>query len=89
MSNIVPIRKDDWVVVSSGDWAEDCVNGRKRADALVLRMSQDMSLCPQFLRTMRGIVEKQQFSGVEIGFCQRLLELAILGRAYQDLTGRQ
>ena len=77
----VVIANDYWVDVSTGNWEADCNAGRKRADFLIDHMAN----CPEdrhahFIRMMRTLVERGTMTGVEVGYFQRMLELAIDGR---------
>lgn len=84
MSNVVAFHEksvivggDFWVDASTGNWESDCRIGRERADLLVAQMRNRDELHPRFTAAMRTMVERGQFTGVEVGFFQRLLELAI------------
>jgi len=86
MSSVVALRsdhviigKDFWSDAATGNWAEDCQTGRSRADMVVgCLASKPESLC-MFTASMRDMVEKGQWTGVEVGFCQRVIEMAVRG----------
>jgi hypothetical protein len=78
--NHVIIGDDFWVDAATGDWATDCQIGRQRAEELVTQMRDRPDLHPRFTRSMGTLVERGQFTGVEVGFFQCLLELATANR---------
>ncbi len=75
----VVIGKDFWTEASTGDWGTDCNTGRWRAERYVTRLNNTPESIPLFLHSMREIVEKSQWTGVEVGFFQRIIELAMTG----------
>ena len=81
MGSAVPFKRSrrDWITTETGDWSLDCAIGRDHAQQLVDKLSQDESLHPDFIAVMRSMVKHGKFSGVEAGFFQCLLELAIIG----------
>ncbi len=74
--NHVIIGEDFWVDAATGDWESDCLTGRQRADVLVSELRNREDLYPRFLRSMKTVVERGHWTGVEVGFFQRLMELA-------------
>lgn len=86
--SIVALRKehvivgnDFWTDVATGDWAEDCTIGRERADLMIAALTVHQDKICMFAASMRDMVEKGQWTGVEVGFCQRIAELAVEGRS--------
>lgn len=75
----VIIGKDFWSDAATGNWATDCTTGRTRAETVIgCLASKPDSLC-MFTAIMRDMVAKANWGGVEVGFCQRLAELAVIG----------
>jgi hypothetical protein len=69
-----------WSDISTGDWEADCQAGRDRADTLIRSLAEtDGNTAALFTRTMRDMMTKGVFSGVEVGFFQRVLEYAVTG----------
>lgn len=86
MGLVVPINtghaivgEDFWFDISTGDWTEDCRVGRERANNMMICLADNPERHANFGRSMRDIVQRGRFTGVETGFFQRLLELAITG----------
>jgi len=78
-SDHVIIGKDFWSDAATGDWSQDCLTGRKRAETVIgCLVSKPDSMC-MFTAIMRDMATKGQWTGVEVGFCQRLAELALNG----------
>jgi hypothetical protein len=84
--NLVIVGDDFWVDAATGDWGTDCQIGRDRADSLVAQMRKREDLHPRFTRSMQTLVERGSFTGVEVGFFQRILELATQSRAADART---
>lgn len=76
--NSTIVGDDYWNDISTGDWATDCQAGRDRADRVTSCLSGRSDRHPAFTRAMRDMVERGRFTGVEVGFFQRLMELATL-----------
>lgn len=72
----VIIGEDFWVDAATGDWSKDCAIGRTRAELFTRHLTDRHEIHPFFIRSMRTVVERGQFTGVEVGFFQRLMELA-------------
>ena len=72
----VIIGNDFWVDAATGNWEVDCLAGRARADLFADNLTDRHEIHAYYMRSMRTMVERGQFSGVEVGFFQRLLELA-------------
>lgn len=70
---------DFWSDVSTGNWQTDCQAGRDRADVMVGCLSDKDDRHAYFGRSMGDLVDKGRMTGVEVGFFQRLLELAVMG----------
>lgn len=68
-----------WFDNGTGDWEKGCQIGRARADLAVHHMAQKEHHHPMFIRSMRDMIQKGRFTGIEAGFFQRLLEIAITG----------
>lgn len=85
MSNVVALHQqhviigdDFWVDASTGNWVKDCETGRNRANLFVNHLGNRDDIHPFFIQSMRTMVERGRFTGVEVGFFQRLMELATL-----------
>lgn len=62
----------------TGDYAADCRTGRQVADRLLAAMRERDD--PAMLgMAIRKIVEHKRYSGIEVGFCHRLAERAMIG----------
>jgi len=57
----------------TGDYAVDCATGRRFADAIIARMSEDAGL-PMLVRVTRGAVESGRWTPMHAGFYQRIAE---------------
>jgi len=75
----VIVGKDFWSDAATGNWAEDCITGRTRAELVVGCLASKQEALCMFTASMRDMVEKGQWTGVEVGFCQRVIELAVNG----------
>lgn len=60
---------------STGDWAADCYLGRDHADRLINRVRYNADY-PSFTRAMKAIATAGSWTGVDVGFCQRIAEAA-------------
>lgn len=63
--------------VESGDYTADCKVGREVADDVLAHMrSKDF---PSLLgNVVRQMIEHKRYSGIEVGFCHRIAERAII-----------
>lgn len=84
--NILALREDHtivgndfWNVPSTGNWSQDCQTGRDRADRFIAALGKRTDKMCMFTASMRDMVAKGRWSGVEVGFCQRVAELAVEG----------
>lgn len=65
---------DFWCPVRTGDWAADNIAGRQYADRLILELQGEVK-GPNFLGSIvRDMIRKGTYSGVEVGFFQRIAE---------------
>ena len=77
MGNIIAIRKestDFWPNLSTGDWETDCNIGRANAERMIAQvLAEPDDHLPVFVRSMRDMVTKGNFGGVETGFFTALM----------------
>ena len=69
-----------WKAISSGEWGDDCTEGRKLAIAATL-IARDTEN-PEVIRiAVRGVMQEVNVSacGIEVGFMTTLAELAVRG----------
>ena len=78
-SDHVIIGKDFWSDAATGNWATDCTTGRERAELVIGCLTSKTNAMSMFTAIMRDMAAKGQWTGVEVGFCQRLAELAVIG----------
>lgn len=60
---------------STGDWAADCSLGRDHANRLINQVRYNADY-PRITRTMKAIATAGNWTGVHVGFCQRIAEAA-------------
>jgi hypothetical protein len=63
----------------TGDWAKDCDTGRALAENIVAQCAEDPQNYPKFLTIARNMTTRGLWGGVEVGFMQRVAELAVSG----------
>lgn len=65
-----------WCIRASGNWAKDNVTGRQHADDLArfMRLNDNAALLGQ---VVKAIGAEGSWTGVEVGFFQRIADLAI------------
>lgn len=79
MAEIIELRvPKNWPALT-GDWATDCQAGRDHAEA-VLDLIGEPADYVKATRLIGEAVQRGRMSGVEVGFFQRLIELAVTGR---------
>ena len=67
---------DFWHLEPTADWGEDCRVGRDAASELTRYM--DFARGPNLLGSVvREMIQKGRFTGLEVGFCQRIAECAM------------
>lgn len=67
-----------WRVDASGDYVADCATGASHADALLEHM--DLNENPSLLAMVAREAARADWTGVQVGFFQRLAEKAVSGR---------
>lgn len=83
-NNVVALSRGDltqcgdfWCPARTGDWAADNITGRLYADRVISEL-QGEAKAPNFLGSIvRDMVRKGIYSGVEVGFFQRIAEVLI------------
>lgn len=76
------VGEDFWADVSTGNWATDCLKGRQRAELFTGNLRHRDDIHPYFIQSMKAMMGKGVFGGVEVGFFQRLMELALVGEVH-------
>lgn len=76
MSNVIPLHENSVRNDTPSAWEIDCGFGRDKAQSLIAEIAHTADY-PAGLAEIRQLVGAAQLSGVEIGFFQRLLELAV------------
>ena len=67
--------QDFWDIESSGDWADDNRDGRAFADQFLTLLTPERPFLLGW--TVRSMINKGRWSGVECGFWQRVTERLI------------
>lgn len=61
----------------TGNYAADCKLGRQLADQVLADM-REKGFPPMLGTVVRQMIEDKRYSGIEIGFCHRIAERAMI-----------
>ena len=77
MNNVIRLHENSVTEDTATTWQIDCAFGRKKAKSLVAQIRSNGDY-PAGLAEIRALIGSE-WSGAEVGFFQRLLELAVIG----------